>query len=206
MIPPFERPAGYHETELEIKKSRFITVIQPIESVEEAREQLRIIREQHPHANHHCWARLAGTPKNAHMWDCSDDGEPRGTAGKPMLQVLTHCGLGQIQAVVIRYFGGIKLGTGGLVRAYGQAVNHGLETLETESVISKAEVTVSVPHSLTGELEQILRQSKLNVEHREWLENFVITCNLTDEEILHLREHLDRLHDQVQIIVADPSL
>lgn len=203
MSNDYRRPSGYHEVELEIKRSRFIAIIQPIDSVDDAKQQLQQLRQLHPHANHHCWARIAGQPSNAHLWDCSDDGEPKGTAGRPMLQVLTHSDLGQIQAIVVRYFGGIKLGTGGLVRAYGQAVNEALHTLETEWVIARQQVVVTAPHHLTGELEQLLRQHKIPADERDWQEQFTISSQLTQAELENLTQQLQRFGGEITHKVID---
>ncbi|WP_423055491.1 YigZ family protein [Acetobacterium carbinolicum] len=105
------------ETELEIKKSRFINLVFHIEAEEEAEAILAEIRKKHYKATHVCWAYVLKT--NPRRQKASDDGEPSGTAGKPILEVIDHRELKDVLVVVIRYFGGIKLGTGGLIRAYG---------------------------------------------------------------------------------------
>ena len=105
------------ETELEIKKSRFINMVFHIETEEEADAILAEIRKKHYKATHVCWAYVLNT--NPRRQKASDDGEPSGTAGKPILEVIDHRDLKDVLVVVIRYFGGIKLGTGGLIRAYG---------------------------------------------------------------------------------------
>ncbi|WP_426876215.1 YigZ family protein [Glaesserella parasuis] len=112
--------------EEEIKKSRFITYIRHTEGMEQAKAFWAEIRALHPHARHHCWATVAGQPNDSQQYGFSDDGEPSGTAGKPMLNYLLGSGLGEISAVVVRYYGGILLGTGGLVKAYGNGVQQGL--------------------------------------------------------------------------------
>lgn len=100
------------ETE-EIKKSRFLTYLAPVKGKAALQAVLNDLRAQHPQARHCCWAAVTGQPWNMQGYACSDDGEPAGTAGRPMLQQLTGSGLGEIAAVVVRYYGGIKLGTGG---------------------------------------------------------------------------------------------
>ena len=104
--------------EEEIKKSRFITYLQHTEGLEQAKAFWAEIKAQHPNARHHCWAAVAGKPTDSQQLGFSDDGEPAGTAGKPMLSALQGSQVGEISAVVVRYYGGILLGTGGLVRAY----------------------------------------------------------------------------------------
>ncbi|MFC6673604.1 YigZ family protein [Marinobacterium aestuariivivens] len=145
MAEPFDRPASARSVEIEIKNSRFICHVAPTAGIEAAQAFVGRIRREHPDANHNCWCYVAGDPQDYNQWNCSDDGEPRGTAGKPMLNVLTHSGLGEICVVVTRYFGGIKLGAGGLVRAYSQAVQTGLDHLPTEAVIETFAVSLSAP-------------------------------------------------------------
>jgi uncharacterized YigZ family protein len=125
-------PAQIVETEEVIKKSRFITRIIPVSNNEDAKQQIQAIKQEHKDARHHCSAFIAGAPNDSNQLGFSDDGEPSGTAGKPMLAVLQGSGLGHILAVVIRYSGGIKLGTGGLVKAYGGGVKQALQTLPTQ--------------------------------------------------------------------------
>lgn len=108
--------------EEEIKKSRFITYLAHAEGKDNALAYLQEIKNQHKAARHHCWAYIANAPKNSMKMGCSDDGEPKGTAGKPMLAVLQGLAVGEVVAVVVRYSGGIKLGTGGLVRAYSNGI------------------------------------------------------------------------------------
>ena len=118
--------------EEEIKKSRFITYLQHTEGLEQAKAFWAEIKALHPNARHHCWAAVAGRPTDSQQLGFSDDGEPAGTAGKPMLSALQGSQVGEISAVVVRYYGGILLGTGGLVRAYGNGVQQALKLLETE--------------------------------------------------------------------------
>ncbi len=115
----------------EIKKSRFITYLQPAAGKEQALAYLQRIRELHKEARHHCWAYIGGSPKDSVNMGCSDDGEPKGTAGKPMLAVLQGSNCGEIMAVVVRYSGGIKLGTGGLVRAYSNGIQQLVRQMQT---------------------------------------------------------------------------
>lgn len=124
----YTRPAAHHEVALEVKKSRFISWIGPAESREAALSYLAEARKHYPDARHHCWAYLIGNPVQTPLQACSDDGEPGGTAGKPILNVLQHKAVGDVMLIVTRYFGGIKLGAGGLVRAYSQAAQLAYET------------------------------------------------------------------------------
>jgi len=121
--PVLERAFRREES---IERSRFITSIAPAESEAEATRFIGGIREEFPDANHHCYAYLIGPPGTSAGVGMSDDGEPHGTAGRPMLNMLTHGGVGDVVAVVTRYFGGRKLGRGGLARAYGGGVQAAL--------------------------------------------------------------------------------
>lgn len=123
-------PSAPVHVEQTIKKSRFICYLDHAESIEQIHSELNRIRSEHPRARHLCWAFIAGPPHDSER-GMSDDGEPKGTAGRPMLQTLDHSGFGEVWAGVVRYFGGIKLGTGGLVRAYSSSVQQALEQVES---------------------------------------------------------------------------
>lgn len=125
----FFTPATTIEREIEVKKSRFIARTGPVRSREEALAFVEAARADYPDARHHCWAYLVGNPATAASAAMSDDGEPGGTAGKPILNVIQHKGIGDVIVVVTRYFGGIKLGAGGLVRAYSGATQQALADL-----------------------------------------------------------------------------
>jgi len=123
------------EVEFEVKKSRFITRAYPATSREEAMVGLAQARKDYPDARHHCWAYLIGSPHSPTTLAMSDDGEPSGTAGKPILNVLQHKDVGDVMLVVIRYFGGIKLGASGLVRAYSAAAQQVMEALPVKTLV-----------------------------------------------------------------------
>lgn len=124
---------------LEVKKSDFITWLKAVDSREQAMAYLQQAKDAYPDARHHCWAYIMGDSANSQTAAMSDDGEPSGTAGKPMLNVLQHKPVNNVMAIVIRYFGGIKLGAGGLVRAYSQAVEQAFGEAELEPVVVKSE-------------------------------------------------------------------
>jgi len=128
-------PVEAATAEIVIKKSRFIAHAKPVVSRETAMIWLREMKERYPDARHHCWAYLIGNPNCAINAGMGDDGEPSGTAGKPILNVLTHKDVGDVMVIVVRYFGGIKLGAGGLTRAYSQATQAVMEILPTEQQV-----------------------------------------------------------------------
>ncbi|MGL5948758.1 MAG: YigZ family protein [Aeromonas sp.] len=131
MLLDYPIPAQAVELTDEIKKSRFITLLAHTPDVAAAKAWLQEVKRAHPSARHHCWAFVAGAPSDSQCYGFSDDGEPSGTAGKPMLAQLQGAGIGEISALVVRYYGGIQLGTGGLVKAYGGGVSAALKQLVT---------------------------------------------------------------------------
>jgi uncharacterized YigZ family protein len=159
---PFSLAQAAHH-ELVIKKSRFIACVEPMPGREEAQARVNQLKAEHPDAAHVCWALLAGGQSAA-----NDDGEPGGTAGRPMLDVLRHQDLQGVMASVVRYFGGVKLGAGGLVRAYTDAVAQALLTAEKIPLIKKTELTCSVPYALEGMVRrevELAQAQLLTVSH-----------------------------------------
>ncbi|MBG0816424.1 YigZ family protein [Planomonospora sp. ID82291] len=148
------------EHETEIKRSRFICAIAPASSEEEARGFVAGRRALHPDATHNCSAYVVGGRR---LQKADDDGEPGGTAGTPMLETLLRRGLGDVAAVVTRYFGGVKLGAGGLVRAYGGAVGRTLDLVVPVEMVPARIMTVTVDHVRAGRLENDLRISPYEV-------------------------------------------
>lgn len=136
-------------SELIIKKSRFIGCVQPVADRVQAQKVVAEIWAQHPSASHVCWALMAGGHSAA-----VDDGEPSGTAGRPMLEVLRHQDLEGVLATVVRYYGGIQLGAGGLVRAYTDSVAKALLTAEKIPIIRLRTLHCSVPYALEGLLRR----------------------------------------------------
>lgn len=141
-------PEAIHREEEVIRRSRFIVSLAHTPDPDTAKAFIDRIRREFPDATHNCWAYATGAPGQTSQVGYSDDGEPHGTAGRPMLTMLLHGGVGELSAVVTRYFGGIKLGTGGLVRAYQGMVKLGLETLPTREhmIASRLEVILDYPH------------------------------------------------------------
>ena len=149
--------------ELIIKKSRFLACVQPMADRAGAQKVVAQLRSEHPGAAHVCWALLAGGQSAA-----VDDGEPSGTAGRPMLDVLRHQDLEGVLATVVRYFGGIKLGAGGLVRAYTDSVAQALLQAEKTAIVRQRTLRCTVPYAMEGMLRRELDgagATLLNVEH-----------------------------------------
>ncbi|MHB1375476.1 MAG: IMPACT family protein [Thauera sp.] len=159
---PLTLAAPVH-SELIIRKSRFIGCVQPVTGRASAQKVVAELWAQHPGARHVCWALLAGGQSAA-----VDDGEPSGTAGRPMLDVLRHQDLEGVLATVVRYFGGVKLGAGGLVRAYTDAVAQALLQAQKVPIVRLETLRCAVPYALEGLLRRELEAagaSLLQVTH-----------------------------------------
>lgn len=152
---PYRVPVGVHRVEQVIQRSRFITTVARAPDVEAAQAFVSRIREEFPDATHNCWAFVAGPPGSTARIGMSDDGEPHGTAGRPMLTTLLHAGIGEIVAVCTRYFGGVKLGTGGLSRAYSGSVNQALESVPTMEKVERGRVRVTVGYAEVDGLRRL---------------------------------------------------
>jgi uncharacterized YigZ family protein len=173
-------------SELVIKKSRFIGCVQPVAGRAEAQGVVEGLRAQHPGAAHVCWALLAGGQSAA-----NDDGEPGGTAGRPMLEVLRHQQLEGVLATVVRYFGGVKLGAGGLVRAYTDAVAQALLQAEKLPLRRTLRFACRLPYSLEGLLRRELQEAGAalgEVRHAEAVE---VEFSVTEDAAQALRARLN---------------
>jgi uncharacterized YigZ family protein len=151
----YQAPAQPHQVELEIKRSKFLTFVASATCREEADNFIKSLRTQHPQANHVCWAYIAGSP-NTTIRSMSDDGEPSGTAGMPMLKILEYSGYGDIVVAVVRYFGGTKLGTGGLQRAYSEAVSLVLTDLPMKRKVERTRLRLTYDYTHDGSISRLL--------------------------------------------------
>jgi uncharacterized YigZ family protein len=174
-------PGGRFRIEDEIKRSRFITTVQEAGSVEFAKAFIAGIREEFPDASHHCWAYLIGRPGESGTVGMSDDGEPHGTAGRPILTVLLHSGFGDIVSVVTRYFGGTKLGKGGLVRAYSGGVQHALQKMDVGYRIDYARLVVRLGYAAVSSFKLLLLNYEAKIDHEEFGQNVVFHVELPSE-------------------------
>lgn len=169
MEQSYVRPAAELVThEFEVKRSRFIGWVARATTEEEARAVIAAAREEYPDARHHCSAFIVHQDGAQPIERSSDDGEPSGTAGKPMLEVLKGSGMQDVVAVAIRYFGGIKLGTGGLVSAYTASVADTLEQVTRVTREVRELGTVDFPHAEAGRIESELRTAGIDVVDVEY--------------------------------------
>ena len=182
----YDKPAAKQRFEIEIKRSRFITTIMPVADKREGLLAIEQVRQEFPDANHHCWAMIAAEPDNIYHQDQSDDGEPKGTAGKPMLNVLTHSELGNIVVVVTRYFGGIKLGAGGLVRAYTAAVTTALPQLQTEIQFVRDKRQMLLPYSQLDTLQHWLKSTNIAITDKEFTDSILLHLAVPKSELPEL--------------------
>lgn len=155
------------------KKSRFIVTLSPVKSEEEAAAFIDEIKKKYWDARHNCSAFVIGP--NAELTRCSDDGEPSGTAGRPMLEVLLSEEIRNVAVVVTRYFGGTLLGTGGLVRAYTQAVKEGLKNSKTARMCYGMELVIHTDYNGVGKILYLLEKQGLKVQNAEYAQAVTLT-------------------------------
>jgi uncharacterized YigZ family protein len=183
MADRYPIPAAFHRVEETIKRSRFMASIGHAPDMDSARAFVAAIKEEFPEATHNCWAFNAGPPGDTACVGLSDDGEPSGTAGKPMLNVLLHSGVGEIAVVVTRWFGGTKLGTGGLVRAYAGMVNLGLETLPLRDMVVTKSLEVSLPYPSVTLFKRLLPDFEAEVADEVFSDVARFTVDLPEERV-----------------------
>ena len=179
-------PSRVHRVDETIQRSRFITTAAHAPDAEAAQAFIQAIRDEFPDATHHCWAFVAGPPASTTHIGMSDDGEPPGTAGRPMLTSLLHGGVGEIVAVCTRYYGGVKLGTGGLARAYSGGVKLALETLPTDEKVTRVWLVVTVGYADVDGMQRLIDELDIVVENEEYGAEvqYVLGVPSPDEEVL----------------------
>ena len=157
----------------EEKKSRFIAKVYSVDTEEEAGEYIEAARKKYWDARHNCYAFIIGS--NSEVTRCSDDGEPSGTAGKPILEVISGMGIYNCLVIVTRYFGGTLLGTGGLVRAYTKACKDALSDSVLAKVVQGERYIVTVDYSFVGKIQRISEDMNATIVNTEYLENVCFT-------------------------------
>ena len=183
--------------ETEVKKSRFICHLKRVSNEAEAQEYIQMIKKEHWKANHNCVAYLIGDYNDVQR--AYDDGEPSGTAGVPMLEVLKKQELRYILAVVTRYFGGTKLGAGGLIRAYGKSVSLALEEIGIVSRDLQVQISVSVNYSASGKLENNLKESPYTIVDILYTHQVTFICSVDEEKVDDFKKELTNwLNGQVK--------
>jgi uncharacterized YigZ family protein len=189
---PYFTPIQEHVVELEVKRSKFLTFARPTDTTTAASSFIKELREAHPQANHVCWAYIIGSPDST-LRSMSDDGEPSGTAGMPMLKVLEHSGLGDITVAVVRYFGGTKLGTGGLQRAYSDAVAQVLTRLDTQEKVDRVRIEASFDYALEGAIKNALGDFNCDKTEFSYTDRVTLVSFVPRGELPTIREMLTNI-------------
>ena len=174
-------PAGEESTEIIIKNSHFISYCAPVYNVDEAREYISKIKKLHPMASHHVPAFIIGHGPST-ISHCSDNGEPSGTAGKPTLVVLQGSELGDVVLVTVRYFGGTKLGTGGLVKAYTESAQEVLAKIKRAIKIPTHTLLIEIPYNLLEQVRRLMPVHQGIIESEDFTETVMLTCTFPVSE------------------------
>lgn len=205
-VPAYRRPAARHVAEIVIERSRFICTLDRATTAEDAQRIVRDVQVQAPEATHHCWAYVAGPPGSTSHIGLSDDGEPHGTAGRPMLNVLLHADVGDIVAVVTRWYGGVKLGTGGLSRAYAGAVQTALSTLPLELRVDRVRAAFVVDYAAITPVRQLLDALEVEVLQEDWADVVAYEVAIARDRIASLTQGLaDRTRGRAVPTVTELS-
>jgi uncharacterized YigZ family protein len=186
-----------------IRRSRFIATLAPAATVEEAKAFIDEVRAEHPGATHNCFAFVAGPPGSTMRVGMSDDGEPHGTAGRPMLDVLLHSGVGDVAVVVTRYFGGTKLGTGGLVRAYSGAVKRVLSEAAVREKVSWRLVGLVVEYPALEGVRRLCAELEAVIDTESFAEYVRLEVRVPAEHVERLQSVLTERHGTLARCVAD---
>ena len=169
-------PAGHGESEYVEKRSSFLGVVEPVSSEEEARAVIAAVKKQHRDARHNCWCYLIQGGAERY----SDDGEPQGTAGIPMLEVFRKAGVSNAVCVVTRYFGGVHLGAGGLLRAYTKAAKDALENAGITEVIPMRELTLRCPYSLLDRIRPEIAAAEAEILATDYAADITLSVRIPE--------------------------
>ena len=188
--PEFYILSGTASTETEIKKSKFIATITVATSKKETVSFFQKIRDLYPGANHNCYAYIIGSPKSPEDIGFSDDGEPSGTAGKPILSVLQHNNIGNVAIIVTRFFGGTKLGTGRLVRAYSAVVKSAVEAGTLNGFVQSRRIQIFFPFQFENNVRHILATHNLAVIDSAYSEDVMMELDVPESLLSNFQDQL----------------
>lgn len=186
----YDIPAAEAVAEIEVKGSRFIACMAHTASADSAAAYFATVKKRWPKASHYCSASLFSAPNNTQAMAYSDDGEPSGTAGRPMLMALQNKALGEVTVIVVRYFGGVKLGTGGLQRAYTDAVVAALAELRKERRVFKRGFQLNFAYTDQGDVEPLLIEADAEIEVADYEESVRLKVLLRPTEVDALQKKL----------------
>ena len=172
-------------SEIIINKSKFITILTNINDIDKVNEKLEEIKKQYKDATHYCYAYIINNHER-----CSDNGEPSGTAGMPILNVLKQNDLTNILCVVIRYFGGIKLGAGGLIRAYSTSASAALNKAIITNLVNGYNITIEFSYNNLKQIDYLLKNIDIKKDYQT---NIIYTFNITEEKLKQIESELNKL-------------
>ncbi len=187
------------EAEIEVKRSRFIAIAIPTDTMEKVKEAVESVRAEHPGANHVVHASVIG--KSGTMYSSSDDREPKNTAGRPALEVVKGSGITNITVCIVRYFGGTLLGTGGLVKAYGDSAKEVLKAVHTESLIERVGYSMTLPYPSYTLIKRLLETVKASIEKEDFSMEIRISGQVPEENAEALKSGTDDI-GQGRIILS----
>ena len=179
-------PAGHGESEYIEKRSSFLGIVEPVSSEEEARAVIAAVKKQHRDARHNCWCYLIQGGAERY----SDDGEPQGTAGIPMLEVFRKAGVSNAVCVVTRYFGGVLLGAGGLLRAYTKAAKDALENAGITEVIPMRELTLRCPYSLLERIRLEITAAEAEILSTDYAADITLSIRIPEAKAASFSERI----------------
>ncbi len=179
--------------EIIVTRSRFICYLAPCQSNEAAKSFLKQIQKLHPQATHHCYAFVSSHPLDSQSYGFSDDGEPSGTAGRPMLSVLQGSGIGEIIAIVVRYFGGTKLGTGGLQRAYSASVREALADIQKKTKIAMVHKTLACQYTQVNDVLHLIEKSGGEILEQDFQSDVKLSLLIPVDNVQQVKEQLQML-------------
>jgi len=177
-------------TRLEIKKSEFISYAYPVISREQAMFHVEQLREQYPDARHFCWAYIIGDPDNTTSAGFDDDGEPSGTAGRPILNVLQHKSIGNVIIIVVRYFGGIKLGAGGLTRAYAGSAQAAVDEMVLNPYVPMTQIRILAEFATEAQCRYIIESLGGHIDDVAYSKQVTLTATLAEADVENLKARL----------------
>ena len=175
---------------LEIKKSDFIAYAYPVHSREQAMFHVEQLRVQYADARHYCWAYIIGDPDNTTSAGFDDDGEPSGTAGRPILNVLQHKSIGNVIIIVVRYFGGIKLGAGGLTRAYAGSAQAAVDQMTLSPYVAMTQVQILAEFATEAQCRYVVESLNGRIDKVTYSKQVTLAVTLAEADIETLKERL----------------
>lgn len=206
-VAPYFIPNAPARALQEIKRSRFVTQLAHTPGITRAKAFIQQIKDEHPGARHHCWGFVAGAPGDPMQLGFSDDKEPSGTAGKPILAQLMGSGLGEVCAVVSRYSGGIKLGTGGLVRAYAGGVKLALEQMPTTIQIAKMTLHLSCAYTQQNVVDRLIKQFSVEIIHADFSTGVNLHLQLNAADYQHFSGSVkQQSRGQISLVATNPDI